>query len=219
MTQKLFKAGPRSKALALVLTTALTLSGAAGTAQARQSLSRQTLPRQTFDFVDVTGGGSSSLPPYLQCVPYARMVSGIQLRGDAHTWWSQADGRYARGFTPKVGAVMAFRPHGPMVLGHVATVSRIIDSRTVLLRHANWSPIHGRRGQIEDNVRAQDVSARNDWSEVRVWFDPLHSLGTTHWPVEGFIYNRPARNSEHGATRASWSSDPIGAIIAVFSRR
>ncbi|MBX9883806.1 MAG: CHAP domain-containing protein [Novosphingobium sp.] len=141
--------------------------------------------------------------PYIQCVPYARKVSGIQLYGDAHTWWNQAAGRYARGTRPKVGAVMAFRPHGPMQLGHVAAVSRIIDSRTVLLRHANWSPIDGRRGQLEDNVRAVDVSEANDWSEVRVWYAPLGGLGTTHWPVEGFIYNRKPLANERLTVLAS----------------
>ena len=75
--------------------------------------------------------------PYLQCVPYARQVSGIGIYGDAHTWWGQAEGRYARGREPRVGAVMAFRPYGNMRLGHVAAVSRIVDSRTVLLRHAS----------------------------------------------------------------------------------
>ncbi|HEX5325966.1 MAG TPA: CHAP domain-containing protein [Acetobacteraceae bacterium] len=128
------------------------------------------------------------LQPYLQCVPYARQVSGIQIYGDAWTWWDQAAGRYARGHTPRVGAVMAFQPYGNMRLGHVAAVSQVIDSRTVLLRHANWSPIDGRRGQIEDNVEAVDVSPNNDWSQVRVWYAPIDGLGTTAWPVEGFIY-------------------------------
>lgn len=45
------------------------------------------------------------LPPYLQCVPYAREVSGIQIYGDAHTWWDQAEGKFKRGKRPKVGAV------------------------------------------------------------------------------------------------------------------
>jgi surface antigen len=134
--------------------------------------------------------------PYIQCVPYARKVSGIQLFGDAHTWWDQAAGRYARGARPRVGAVMAFRPHGAMRLGHVAAISRIIDARTVLLRHANWSPIGGRRGQLEDNVRAVDVSPAGDWSEVRVWYAPLGGLGTTRWPVEGFIYNQKHQKLE-----------------------
>jgi surface antigen len=126
--------------------------------------------------------------PYLQCVPYARQVSGIAIYGDAHTWWSQAEGKYARGNRPQVGAVMSFKPYGNSRLGHVAAVSRIVDSRTVLIRHANWSPINGRRGQIEDHVLAVDVSEANDWSEVRVWFAPIQGLGTTRWPLNGFIY-------------------------------
>jgi surface antigen len=135
-----------------------------------------------------TDGASGELQPYLQCVPYAREVSGIQIYGDAWTWWDQAEGRYARGHSPRVGAVMAFQPYGSMTLGHVAAVSRVIDSRTVLLRHANWSPIDGRRGQIENDVEAVDVSPDNDWSQVRVWYAPIQDLGTTAWPVAGFIY-------------------------------
>lgn len=178
---------------------------------------------------------ANSAPPYLQCVPYARRVSGIQIYGDAHTWWGQAAGRYARGDRPRVGAVLAFRPSGNMRLGHVAAVSRVIDSRTILLRHSNWSPIDGRRGQIEDNVRAIDVSPENDWSQVRVWFAPIQGLGTTHWPAHGFIYNRPAsrgvpanssvrlargddRKVSPGA-QPNEKEDPIGAIIARKSPR
>ena len=126
---------------------------------------------------------------YLQCVPFARETSGIQIYGDAYSWWSQADGKYARGNLPQRRAVMAFRPHGAMRLGHVATVTKIIDSRTVLLSHANWSTINGRRGQIERNVKAIDVSKNNDWSEVRVWYAPIQALGTTVYPLYGFIYS------------------------------
>jgi surface antigen len=158
-----------------------------------------------------------TLPGYLQCVPYARQVSGIQLFGDARTWWSQAAGRYSRGNSPKAGAVMAFRPYGKMVLGHVAAVSKVLDSRRVLLRHANWSPISGRRGQVERDVLAMDVSPGNDWSEVRVWYDPIHGLGTTHWPVSGFIYAPKSAQPAHGLASTRWTSDPIGAIIAAFS--
>ncbi len=178
---------------------------------------------------------SPAAEPYLQCVPYARRVSGIQIFGDAHTWWDQAAGRYARGREPRVGAVLAFRPNGNMRLGHVAAVSRIVDSRTVLLRHANWSLINGRRGQIEDNVRAVDVSPENDWSEVRVWYAPIQGLGTTPWPTRGFIYNRPASQGTPAESpvhlshsqpqrtaelaRIDDSDDPIGAIIARKTRR
>lgn len=154
--------------------------------------------------------------PYLQCVPYAREVSGIQIRGDAHTWWNQAAGRYARGTRPRIGAVMSFRPYGAMQLGHVAAISKVIDDRTVLLRHANWSPINGRRGQTEDNVRAVDVSPAGDWSEVRVWFAPLDGLGTTHWPVNGFIYNQKPKGNERLTVLAS--ADTPAAKPAYTSR-
>jgi surface antigen len=175
-----------------------------------------------IDDRDAGGAVGADLPPYLQCVPYARRVTGINIFGDAHTWWGQAEGRYARGTRPKVGAVMAFRPSGNSRLGHVAAVSKIIDSRTVLIRHSNWSPINGRRGQIEDNVRAIDVSPDNDWSEVRVWYAPVQALGGTHWPLSGFIY--PAK-PQKGATAKQQNvkakpdrsvadnDDPIAAII------
>ena len=193
-----------------------------------------SFPAMADSAVGVTrtiGDSGRELPPYLQCVPYARQVSGIQIYGDAHTWWGQAAGRYQRGSKPRVGAVMAFEPHGNMELGHVAAVSRIVDSRTVLLRHANWSLIDGRRGQIEDNVRAVDVSENNDWSAVRVWYAPIQALGGTAWPVEGFIYREKAKagtgskaafaNKADTATKAKAQlagagkrADPIGAIIA-----
>ncbi len=139
---------------------------------------------------------SRELPPYLQCVPYAREVSGISIYGDAYTWWKQAKGKFKRGNRPKVGAVMAFQPHGNMRLGHVAAVSKIVNSRTVLLRHSNWSPINGRRGQIENDVRAVDVSPNNDWSQVRVWYHPIQALGKTAWPIHGFIYSDKAPKFE-----------------------
>jgi hypothetical protein len=91
---------------------------------------------------------------------------------------------------------MSFRPYHAMTLGHVAMVSRVIDERTVLLRHANWSPIDGRRGNVELDVRAVDVSPDNDWSAVRVWYAPIGDLGTTHWPVNGFIYKHKPRQNE-----------------------
>ncbi len=134
------------------------------------------------------GGQEGELAPYLQCAPYARQVSGIEIYGDARNWWEQAQGRYATGQTPRVGAVMTFTPHRAMQFGHVATVSKIIDSRHVLIDHANWSPVNGRRGQVEKDVLAVDASPANDWSEVQVWYAPIGDVGTTRWPISGFIY-------------------------------
>lgn len=120
----------------------------------------------------------------LQCVPYARIVSGVQIYGDALTWWDQAENHYRRGHMPRKGAVLAFRPMGPMVLGHVAVVSKVLDDRRVLIRHANWSV----PGAIEEDVLAIDVSEEGDWSEVRVWHSPTNQMGARSNPTFGFIY-------------------------------
>ena len=135
-----------------------------------------------------------ALATVLQCVPYARTVSGVEIRGDALTWWEQADGLYRRGHTPRKGAVLAFKPYGPMVLGHVAVVSKVIDDRRVLIRHANWSV----PGAIEEDVLALDVSDEGDWSAVRVWHSPTAQMGARVNPTFGFIY--PAKAKLHDFT-------------------
>lgn len=125
----------------------------------------------------------------LQCAPYARQISGIEIFGNAGTWWDQAAGRYERGHEPRVGAVLAFSPSRRMRVGHVAMVSKVVGTREVLLTHANWSY----RGGIERNVRAIDVSPNNDWSQVRVWYGPMGDVGLSANPAFGFIYaNAPA---------------------------
>lgn len=121
---------------------------------------------------------------FWQCAPYAREISGIQIRGNANTWWGQAAGRYERGNTPKVGSVLSFEATRRMRVGHVAMVSQVVSDREVRLTHANWS----RRGGIERDVRAIDVSPAGDWSMVKVWYAPQGGLGTSTYPTNGFIY-------------------------------
>lgn len=123
-----------------------------------------------------------------QCAPFARLASGIQIFGNAGTWWHQAEGRYARGNTPEAGAVLVFKASGRMRVGHVAMVTGIVDERTVTVTHANWSPINGSRGQVEEDVQVVDVSPNNDWTEVRVWYAPLGEIGTSAHPTYGFVY-------------------------------
>ncbi|MEG3171032.1 CHAP domain-containing protein [Sphingomonas sp. ZB1N12] len=122
---------------------------------------------------------------FWQCVTFARSVSGIEIRGNANTWWDQAAGRYERGHSPKAGSVLAFSPTSRMRVGHVAMVSKVVSDREVLLTHANWS----RPGAVETNVRAIDVSDAGDWSKVKVWYGPQGDLGTSVYPTKGFIYS------------------------------
>lgn len=129
-------------------------------------------------------GATPASAQFWQCAPYARMVSGIDIYGNAGTWWSQAAGRYDRGDAPLIGSVMVMKPHGKMRVGHVAMVSGIVSDREIRLTHANWS----RRGGVEKNVRAVDVSAAGDWSKVKVWYAGNGDLGSTSYPTFGFVY-------------------------------
>jgi surface antigen len=127
--------------------------------------------------------------PYWQCVTFARSFTGMQIFGDAWTWWGKASGKYATGHRPEPGAVLAFPSQGRMSRGHVAVVSRVVTERIITITHANWSPIGGHRGQVEKDVTVVDVSDKGDWSQVKVWYDPLKDIGTTTYRTYGFIYN------------------------------
>lgn len=138
-------------------------------------------------FVALTPMGAAA-DTYWQCVPFARLISGVQIFGDAWTWWQQASGKYETGFQPRAGAVLCFKPTQRMRLGHVAVVSQVLTDRVVQITHANWSPIEGSRGKVEKDVTVIDVSAGGDWSEVKVWYDPNRDLGGSTYSTHGFIY-------------------------------
>jgi len=137
---------------------------------------------------------------YWQCVPFARLMSGIQIFGDARTWWGQAAGKYDTGSAPKIGAVLSFKPTGRMNLGHVAFVSQVLTDRVIQVTHANWSVMNGTRGQVERDVTVVDVSPAGDWTQVKVWYDPIRDLGSTVYPTHGFIYQNAQATTIAAAT-------------------
>ena len=120
----------------------------------------------------------------LQCVPYARQVSGIDIRGDAWTWWETAADRYYRGPAPAIGSVLVLSRTDRNPYGHLAVVTHVIGPREIIVSHANWL----NRGQIHQNTPAVDVSEANDWSQVRFWYTPGDQLGIRTYPASGFIY-------------------------------
>lgn len=152
------------------------LSGAAFAALVALSV---LAPAASAAAQEITGG-------YYQCVRFAREFSGIQIYGDAWTWWTSALTSNRRtGAAPQVGAVIVFQPSGRMTRGHVAVVSQILTERVLRISHANWG---GSRGAIERDVTVVDVSDANDWSQVRVWHNPSGDLGVSVYPIYGFIY-------------------------------
>ncbi|OAN80313.1 CHAP domain-containing protein [Sulfitobacter pontiacus] len=115
------------------------------------------------------------------CVPFARNASGVQIRGNANTWWAQANGLYERGKEPVVGSVMAFKGTSRNPMGHVAVVSEVVSPREIKVDHANW-----KRNKISLGMSVQDVSPLNDWSDVRLE-SQAGSYGSVY-PINGFIY-------------------------------
>jgi len=122
------------------------------------------------------------------CVSYVKEYSSIDLRGDGWQWWNAAEGRYERGSVPKVGSVLVLKRTKQMRSGHVAIVSSVLDSRTILVDHANWGWNRATRGKIHVGMKVIDVSRNNDWSQTRFWYEPGDTLGGRVYPTNGFIY-------------------------------
>jgi hypothetical protein len=118
----------------------------------------------------------------LDCAPFARALSGIELRGDADAWWDEAEGRYRRDSIPAVGSVLVFRRSDRLPSGHVGVVSRVVSSREIELTQANW--VHR---QVSMDQPAIDISPGNDWTLVRVFWPPAGQMGATAYPTYGFI--------------------------------
>ena len=156
--------------------------------------------RHARSYGGYSGGYSGG---YLQCVPFARENTGIELAGNAANWWSAAQGVYERGARPEVGSILNFRATSRMHMGHVAVVSNIVNARTVLIDHANWSG----RGSVSRDTSVVDVSPGNDWTAVRVSTNRGDEFGSIY-PTYGFIYDRP----DHGtmvANNATATPTPV----------
>jgi hypothetical protein len=119
----------------------------------------------------------------MQCVTYARAVTGLDLKGDAWRWWRAADGRYERGSEPSAYAVLVLSKGVRLSRGHVAVVREILDSRRIRVDHANWNNDE----RIVKDMLVVDVSAANDWTEVRFWNEKADSWGNVYLAY-GFIY-------------------------------
>lgn len=142
------------------------------------------------------GGGERFITPNaagyyaeapIQCVPYARQTSGLQLHGDAHTWWEKAAPRYRRGNSPELGAVFVLAATDKMPSGHVSVVKHIINKRQIDVAHSNWGSDRKSRRVVYDRMRVEDLSTSNDWTRVRFWNKELNTFGLPYRGL-GFIY-------------------------------
>lgn len=141
----------------------------------------------------------------LECVPYARAHSSVDIHGDAYTWWEKAAGVYQRAASPAEGAVMVMIGYAGRHRAHVAVVRRVLTPREIRIDHANWL----NDGAVYVNDPVIDVSPDNDWSQVKVWNIRSGSWGTKVYVVRGFIGPGPA-----DASPLISSNDPIARQIA-----
>ena len=116
------------------------------------------------------------------CALYVRAETGVALYGAAGGWWSQAEGRYARGHLPAVGAILVFKKTAHMPSGHVALVTKLVGAREILVDHANWH--HGR---VSRSMSVIDTSPNHDWTAVAVMEPQAGKHGRDN-PAFGFIY-------------------------------
>jgi len=142
-------------------------------------LDLSSVPFDAYSAPAILGG-----QPPSECVPYARNISGVQIWGDAVTWWAQAENKYARSGRPAEGSVLVLRGWNDERRGHVAVVKAILSQRMIRVDHANW--MHN--GEVSINVPVIDVSAANDWSQVRVWHVPGGYWGGRIYDAQGFVH-------------------------------
>ncbi len=140
--------------------------------------------RRMVHFAEMRASGVAHV---IQCVAFAKQDAGIEISGNARDWWSNAEGVYERGSRPENGSVLSFRENGRMPLGHVAVVSAVEDSRTIVIDQSHWNG-----PGITRDLEVKDVSEDNDWSAVRVQLGHGGGFGSIY-PTHGFIYPRPDR--------------------------
>lgn len=165
---------------ALLLTATLLLSAGCAHISPQQAADQAVLDLELRTMAIHEAQAKRALGHRVWCVPFARTASGVEIRGNANTWWSQAKGVYDRSNAPHVGSVMAFAATRGMPMGHVAVVSRVVSDREITIDHANWE-----RNKVSLGMTVIDVSDRNDWSRVRVESNP-GQFGKVY-PINGFI--------------------------------
>jgi surface antigen len=147
--------------------------------------------------------------PPQQCVPFARRLSGVEIYGNANTWWRQAaSSAYDRIERPEIGAVMAMLGYRTSARGHVAVVVEVVSERMVLVDHANWL----NSGEVTRGVPVRDVSAAGDWSAVQVWHVPGGHWGGRIYGVQGFILPQSEPEKPFGAV--GWRQATLPAVDA-----
>jgi hypothetical protein len=180
-----------------------------------------TVLRQTFDAADALSGNDvpndvatensdasndvaslASVPDeptietplhHLYCVEYARLRSGLEIFGDAKTWWQHAENIYARFTQPAAEAVMVFSGSARLARGHVAVATRPTGATT-----------------------ARSTATRPCWMSARRTTGPKCAYGT--WaPINSAAASTPSRDLS-AAARPPLSGHSADCFVAHATR-
>lgn len=163
---------------------------------------------------------SISYTQAIQCVEYARNRSGIQIYGDAWTWWGKTQDK---GSAPYAGSVMVWpKSTGVGNYGHVAYVSKVVSSDTVIIDHANWNTSTGAvDGRIYTNITVKDTSG-GKWTSVKLQKEKIGS-SVTKWtssvPLNGFVYSLNTNPPPAVASISAKSTNGSISLVASVSAR
>ncbi len=138
------KAGYRTAAAGL-LAAALSIAGCAGLRDGVNESEGAAVAHEPHVQASVAASSTTTRPSArviavsapLECVPYARRITGVSIRGNAWTWWRSAGGRYRRNGKPALGSILVLKRTSRLHYGHLAVVSRVLNSREILADHAN----------------------------------------------------------------------------------
>lgn len=134
-----------------------------------------------------TVAGKTVPQPRWNCVSYLKHLTGLDVRGDAWRWWGSAkEFGLSRANAPAAGSVLVLKKTKRLPKGHVGMVAEVVSDREIILDHANWGWSRATRGKVHKAMRVIDVSAKNDWSQLRFMADGAQSFGRVY-PAYGFI--------------------------------
>jgi hypothetical protein len=116
---------------------------------------------------------------------------------------------------PEKGSVLVLHDYAGANHGHVAVVRNLVSEREIRIDHANWL----NDGSIYVNNPVLDVSADNDWSQVRVFNIKTGGWGSKIYPVRGFIgSNTDIDDAPEEDDQSDLVASVTGVVPDIFAR-
>ena len=71
----------------------------------------------------------------------------------------------------------------------MAVVERVLNKREIEVTHVNWGQDQWSRRKVYRGMLVQDISPKNDWSQLQFWSPEAESFGRIY-QASGFVYEK-----------------------------